>query len=113
MVLLPEKANILNTVAVCDSEPIAIEGLRSLLESAESLRVVAAESTLMDGMDAVNELRPSILVVDKTFGYQALADCLAALRSSRMAVATIVWGSTFSEAGSSALHSGWRCRRAP
>jgi DNA-binding NarL/FixJ family response regulator len=43
-------------------------------------------------------LRPSILVVDKTFGYQALVDCLTALRSSRMAVATIVWGSTFSEA---------------
>jgi DNA-binding NarL/FixJ family response regulator len=88
----------LHTVAVCDTEPIAIEGLRSLLESAESLRVVAAESSLMEGMDAVRELQPSILIVDKTFGYRALADWLASLRGSQAAIATIVWGSTFSEA---------------
>ncbi len=94
----PLEANILNTVAVCDSEPIAMEGLRSLLESAESLRVVAAETSLMDGMDAVRELRPSILIVDKTFGYQALVDWLTALRGSPTAIATIVWGGTISEA---------------
>jgi DNA-binding NarL/FixJ family response regulator len=90
----------LHTVAVCDTEPIAIEGLRSLLESAESLRVVAAESLLLDGMDAVRELRPSILVVDKTFGYQALADWMVALRSSAHRISIIVWGSSFSEAES-------------
>jgi two-component system, NarL family, nitrate/nitrite response regulator NarL len=88
----------LNTVAVCDTEPIAIEGLRSLLESAESLRVVAAESSLLDGMDAVRELRPSMLIVDKTFGQQAVMDWLAALKTSRSPISTIVWGSTFSEA---------------
>jgi DNA-binding NarL/FixJ family response regulator len=51
-----------NTVAVCDTEPIAIEGLRSLLESADELRVVAAESSLADGMDAVRALAPSLLM---------------------------------------------------
>lgn len=94
----PLEANILNTVAVCDTEPIAMEGLRSLLESAESLKVVATETSLMDGMDAVRELRPSILIVDRVFGYQALADWLSALRNPPLAVAAIVWGSTFSEA---------------
>ena len=88
----------MNTVAVCDREPIAIEGLRSLLESAESLRVVAAESSLTDGMDAVRDLRPSILILDKTFGYQALADWLEALRNYPKAISTIIWGSNFSEA---------------
>ncbi|SPE32857.1 Response regulator receiver protein (modular protein) [Candidatus Sulfopaludibacter sp. SbA3] len=87
----------MSTVAVCDTQPIAIEGLRSLLESAESLRVVAAENTVMDGIGAVRELRPSILLVDKAFGYQAVSDWLAMLRSSPVPVATIVWGSSFSE----------------
>jgi two-component system, NarL family, nitrate/nitrite response regulator NarL len=91
------RPNILKTVAVCDTEPIAIEGLRSLLESGESLRVVAAESSLLDGMDAVRELRPSILIVDKTFGQQAVTDWLAALKESPFPVAAIVWGSNFSE----------------
>jgi DNA-binding NarL/FixJ family response regulator len=88
----------LNTVAVCDTEPIAIEGLRSLLESAESLRVVAAENSLLDGMDAVRELRPAIVIVDKTFGAQPVTDWISSLKNSTQRVSAIVWGSSFSEA---------------
>ena len=91
------KGENLDTVAVCDTEPIAIEGLRSLLESAENLRVVAAESSLMDGMDAVRELKPSVLIVDKGFGHQAVLDWLAALKTSPFPIAPIVWASCFSE----------------
>jgi DNA-binding NarL/FixJ family response regulator len=75
-----------------------MEGLRSLLESAENLRVVAAENTLMDGMDAVRELRPAILIVDKTFGQHAVIEWMQTLKGSPFRVFTIVWGSTFSEA---------------
>ena len=88
----------MTTVAVCDTEPIAIEGLRSLLESAESLRVVATESSLIDGMDAVRELRPSIVIVDKTFGQHAILNCMDAMKSFAFRIATVVWGSSFSEA---------------
>jgi len=87
-----------NTVAVCDTEPIATEGLRSLLESAENLRVVVAENTLMDGMDAVRELHPAILIVDKTFGQHAVIDWMQSMKDAPFQVFTIVWGSTFSEA---------------
>ena len=55
----------MDSVVVCDTEPIAMEGLRSLLESAEGLRVVAAETSLAGGMEAVRELQPAVLVVDK------------------------------------------------
>lgn len=88
----------MNTVAVCDTEPIAIEGLRSLLESAEGLRVVAAETSLVDGMDAVRELHPSILVVDKAFGLHAAMDCLKALHRTEPHPAVIVWGGAIAEA---------------
>lgn len=87
----------MDTVAVCDSEPIAIEGLRSLLESSESLQVVAAESSLEDGMDAVRELEPSLLIVDKGFGIRAVEDWLAGMRNSGKPVATIVWANSFSD----------------
>ena len=87
-----------DTVAVCDTEPIAIEGLRGLLESSDGLRVIAAETTLADGMDAARELRPSIVVVDKAFGIHAVMDWLKALRQVGSASSPIVWSASFSEA---------------
>ncbi|MBZ5617198.1 MAG: response regulator transcription factor [Acidobacteriia bacterium] len=88
----------MNTVAVCDTEPIAIEGLRALLESADELRVVAAESSLVDGMDAVRTLQPSLLMLDKAFGIYAVMDILKALREAGSRMAVIVWSFSFSEA---------------
>jgi two-component system nitrate/nitrite response regulator NarL len=85
------------TVAVCDTEPIAIEGLRRLLESVEGLRVVAAESSLLEGMDAVRELKPSMLMVDKSFGIQAVMDLLKNLRQSDSPTHAIVWSTAFSD----------------
>ena len=83
---------------MCDTEPIAIEGLRSLLESADGLSVIAAENTLADGMEAIRELRPSMLMVDKDFGMQAVLDWLASLRAGGPQLHAIVWGSTLTEA---------------
>ncbi|HWB85049.1 MAG TPA: response regulator transcription factor [Bryobacteraceae bacterium] len=88
----------MDTLAVCDTEPIAIEGLRSLLETAEGLRVVAAETTLAEALDAVRDIRPSLLLVDKGFGIHAVMDWLRALRATESQAAVIIWGNTVSEA---------------
>lgn len=87
----------MNTVAVCDTEPIAIEGLRNLLEHTDGLRVVAAETSLREGMAAVRELTPSILVVDKSLGAHPVVDWLQALSTSPTRPAIVVWGATVSE----------------
>ena len=90
-----------DTIAVCATEPIAIEGLRSLLDSAEGLRVVATETSLADCLDAVKELHPSILLLDKAFGVHAVMDFPGTLRKSDCATtAVIVWGVVFPEAES-------------
>jgi len=85
------------TIAICDTEAIAIEGLRSMLEQTEGLRVVAAETSLNDGMDAVRDLRPSILLVDKAFGAHAIIDWLAAMRSIGPKSSVIVWSGAISQ----------------
>ena len=87
----------MNTIAICDTEPIAIQGLRSLLESADSLRIVAAETSLTGAMAATRQLHPSILIVDKAFGYRALSDWLADLRHSSAPLAVVIWGESFAE----------------
>jgi two-component system nitrate/nitrite response regulator NarL len=88
----------LDTIAVCDTEPIAIEGLRSLLEPLSGLCVVAAETSLSDGLDSLRELRPSMFVLDAAFGVHAVKDALRAARDSGSA--SIVWGSLISESES-------------
>jgi DNA-binding NarL/FixJ family response regulator len=85
-------------VVICDTEPIAMEGLRSLLESAEELCVIAAETSLADGMDAVRELQPAVLVVDKSFGIQAVMEFLRTLRHAEFRTAAVVWSVALSEA---------------
>jgi two-component system, NarL family, nitrate/nitrite response regulator NarL len=96
-----------NTVLVCDQEPIAMEGLRSLLESTEGLRVVAAENSLEDGMDAARQLQPTVMFVDKAFGIDAVMDWLRALRAARSPIAAIVWSVSLPEAeGLRFLQSG-------
>jgi len=88
------------TVVVCATEPIAIEGVRSLLESAEALSLAGTETTIPDAIDAVRELEPSILLLDKAFGSHAVMECVGVLRKSGAATAVIVWASAVPEAES-------------
>ncbi|MGA3237766.1 MAG: response regulator transcription factor [Bryobacteraceae bacterium] len=86
----------MTTVAICDIEPVAMEGLRALLESAD-LRVVAAETSLPSAIDAVRELQPSMLIVDRAFGIQAVTEWIGALRISQPSMAILAWSSAVSE----------------
>ena len=88
----------MDSVVVCDTEPIAMEGLRSLLESAEGMCVTATETSLADGMEAVRELQPAVLVVDKSFGIQAVMECLRTLRHAEFRTAAVVWSGALSGA---------------
>jgi DNA-binding NarL/FixJ family response regulator len=73
-----------------------MEGLRALLESAE-LHVVAAETSLPNAIDAVRELQPSMLIVDRAFGIQAVTEWIGALRISQPSMAIMAWSSAVSE----------------
>ncbi len=84
------------TVVVCDAEPVAIEGVRSLLESAPELTLRAAETSLDHAVATVRELAPSLLLLDKGFGIHAVMDCLKALRNAPTGV--VVWGVPVTEA---------------
>lgn len=96
--MLRAKGGSVDSVVVCDTEPIAMEGLRSLLESVEGLRVIAAETSLGDGMDAVHELQPAVVVMDKSFGIQAVMECLRTLRHLEFRTAAVVWSGALSGA---------------
>ena len=83
------------TVVVCDSQPLVAEGLRSLLSRCEDLRYAGAITTLAGGAELVRSLRPAVVLIDKTFGLQAVADWLADLKLQEKSCA-VVWGAGIS-----------------
>jgi DNA-binding NarL/FixJ family response regulator len=87
----------LDTLAVCDPEPVAMEGLRSLMESIDGPRVVAIDTNIEDAVNAVRELQPSLLILDKGFGVPALTGWVRLLNTARKPAPVIVWGTMMSE----------------
>ncbi len=95
------------TVAVCDTEPIAIEGIRCLLGVADGLRMVAAENCLAAGIEAAQDAGAGILILDKAFGMPAVMEALRALRAAESATRVVVWGTPISDAEAlRLLHAG-------
>jgi two-component system nitrate/nitrite response regulator NarL len=96
-----------NTVAICDTEPVAIEGLRSLIGAAEEMRVVAVESSLSAVVEAARECQAEIVILDKAFGLQIVIEALRDLHTPESGIKAIVWGTTLSNAEAlRLLHAG-------
>lgn len=96
----------MKTVVICDTEPVASEGLRALLTAGE-LRVVAAETCLVGGIEAVRELQPSLLVLDKAFGLNAVLEAVRAICLAGLETHVLVWGSAVTESETLRLmHAG-------
>jgi DNA-binding NarL/FixJ family response regulator len=87
---------LLKTVGICDTQPMTIEGLQSLLKGCEDLHVVGSATNLFNGLELVQSLNPSIMVIDKAFGLPAIMDWLANLRSTE--TRSVVWGVSMNEA---------------
>ena len=85
------------TLAVCDPEPVSMEGLRSLMVALGGPRVVATDTNLEEGVDAVRELRPTVLVVNKGFGSHTVVDWLRLIRAEGVPTAVVVWGVPMTE----------------
>src|SRR5262249_28940032 len=62
-----------------------------------AMTVVAAENSLAGGIDAVRDLSPSLLIVDKSFGSQAVLDWISGLGVSDLPTTIMVWSSAPSE----------------
>jgi two-component system, NarL family, nitrate/nitrite response regulator NarL len=91
---------ILNSVVVCDTEPIAMAGFRALLDNSKEYRLAGEETSLLDAAAAVRDLRPSLLVVDKALGTHAVLDWIYALQEAGGPTRIVVWGVSITEAES-------------
>jgi len=74
-----------------------MEGLRALMASKGGPRVVAMETSLEVAVEAVRELRPTVLVVGKDYGSHTVVDWLRILHEEGLSTAAVVWGFPMSE----------------
>jgi DNA-binding NarL/FixJ family response regulator len=71
--------------------------MQALLENVNDVNVLAVESSLSAGIEAVRDHSPTLLIVDKALGSQAVLDWIAGLRVSDSSTAVVVWSSSLSE----------------
>jgi len=92
----------LKAVLICDTQPIAIEGLRSMLGDTGDLVCAGAVKDLEDALGVTLAISPAAVLLDKSFGVHALMDWLhhlgPALGPDGVAPAPVVWGAGISEA---------------
>lgn len=90
-------------ILVCDTQPVAIEGVRGLLSRCDDLRFAGAVASLDAAFELAMGLNPAAIVIDKSFGSPAITDWLhrfAALqeRAGVAKAAPVVWGTGINEA---------------
>jgi two-component system nitrate/nitrite response regulator NarL len=89
------------TVAICDTQPVTAEGVRTLLSGCHDLGFLEAVDSLNRALELIRAAAPDVILVDKAFGIQAILDWLGQLRFDTRdgpAPAVVVWGVSVSEA---------------
>jgi DNA-binding NarL/FixJ family response regulator len=86
------------TVGICETQPVTIEGVRCLLDGCPDLRFIGGVTSLLSGMEMVQEHAPSVMMIDKAFGVPAVMDWIKSLRINRRQTSAVVWAVSMSEA---------------
>jgi two-component system, NarL family, nitrate/nitrite response regulator NarL len=79
-------------VLVCDTQPVAIEGVRGLLSRCDDLRFAGSVSSLEAAFELLRALHPVAVVIDKSLGTVAIAEWLRRLAASGVNCAPVIWG---------------------
>jgi DNA-binding NarL/FixJ family response regulator len=86
------QSGIVKTVVVCDTQPLAIEGLRSILADSRELKFAGAMTTLAGGVELIRGISPSVAILDRGFGSIGIFEALSRLRAVTNTAAVVVWG---------------------
>src|SRR5262249_42975950 len=87
-----------STVLICDTQPVTAEGLRTLFAGSPDLKFAGSADSLAQASALIREAPPSLLILDKAFGIQAVLDWLSATRDEGARTSIIVWGVSVTEA---------------
>ncbi len=84
-------------VAVCDTQPMTCEGLKTILGSCADLQYADYAESLPAAADLVRRSAPDIVLIDKAFGIQSVLEWVGEMRTQSPAVALVIWGVSMTE----------------
>jgi two-component system, NarL family, nitrate/nitrite response regulator NarL len=91
------------TVLVCDTQPVAIEGIQGLLSRSPGLYYAGAVCSLEAAWELTRSTAPAAVVIDKALGTVAIVEWLHRLTADRpfalqeRSTAPVVWGTGITE----------------
>jgi DNA-binding NarL/FixJ family response regulator len=102
----PKAVSATKTVAICDTQPVMAEGIRTLLGASVDLVFRDAVGSLAQAHLLVRQSGADVILVDKAFGIQSILEWLADLRAAtspeggleRPFPGVVIWGVSVSEA---------------
>jgi two-component system nitrate/nitrite response regulator NarL len=83
-------------VLICDTQPVAIQGLRWLLGTSDELRFAGAIGNLKAASELTRTMAPAAIVLDKGLGTKAIMEWLHLSRTLGT-TAPVVWGVEITE----------------
>jgi DNA-binding NarL/FixJ family response regulator len=91
-------STVKKTVGICETQPVTIEGVRCLLSTCPDLEFIGGVTSLLSGMEMVQQHAPAVMIIDKAFGAPAVMDWIKSLHINRRSTSTVVWAVSMSEA---------------
>jgi len=85
------------TVCACDTQPIALEGLRGVLEPSEDLSFASGASSLLNGLGLLDRYLPSIMLLDRAFGAKPVLDWMASAKVRYPQTRCVLWATVISD----------------
>jgi len=89
--------SVAKPVLICDTQPLAIEGIRWLLDNSGDLCFAGAVCSLDAAFELARTLEPAAFLLDRGVGVTAVMDWLHHCGAEGIRTATVVWGPGINE----------------
>jgi DNA-binding NarL/FixJ family response regulator len=84
-------------IGICETQAVTVEGVRTVLSRTPDLELAEAAFSLDEAIQVLRVSQLDAIIVDKTFGIQALLEWVGRAQSVRKDAAIIVWGISITE----------------
>jgi len=85
------------SVCSCDPQPIIHQGLATVLGGTSKFEFADSSLILEGAISQVDALHPGIVLIDRSFGMHALAECIMTVRRCSPTSEVIVWAADISD----------------
>jgi two-component system nitrate/nitrite response regulator NarL len=85
------------TVFACESQPIVVEGLIRVLDACEDLQFVGSTANLSEGLEALRERHPDLLLVDQAAGLKVVFQFISDAKNTSSKCQPVLWVNDLAE----------------